>query len=319
MQISKNRLAVFAVILGFSFTFQAPGWAVAKAETKQAATAKLNKAALEAYVRHLFVWGPQITVTMSDPEPSELPGFQKVTVTGSAGGLKSVQVYHVSADGNKIVQGQIYDIRENPFRDELSKLKTGNGPSLGTPGAPVVLVLFTDFECPFCREEAKLLRQNLISTYPKEVRLYFKDFPLTPIHPWAKPAAIAGRCIYGQNEAMFWQYHDWIYAQQDTITPENLKQKIMDWAQNKEIDTLQLNQCIDGKVTEPEVNATMAEASALQLNATPALFINGRKAKPGLTWPQLKTIIDFELNYQKTANNAGDNSCCEVKLPSMVQ
>ncbi len=319
MQAGKKWLAVLTVVLGFSIAVQSPVYGGKKVNTKISAAAKVDKAALEAYVRHLFVWGPQITVTVADPVPSELSGFQKLTVIGSAGTVKSLQVFHVSADGRKIVQGQIYDIKENPFREELSKLKTGNGPALGTPGAPVVLVLYTDFECPFCREEAKMLRQNLVSTYPKEVRLYFKDFPLTPIHPWAKPAAIAGRCIYKQNEAMFWQYHDWIFSQQDAIKPENLKQKIMDWAQNKEIDTLQLGQCIDGKAAAAEVDATIAEGSALQLNATPTLYINGRKAKPGLNWTQLKAIIDFELNYQKTAHNAGDNSCCEVTLPSPVQ
>src|SRR6267378_3211269 len=61
------------------------------------------------------------------------------------------------------------------------KLHTDLQPSFGTPGAPVVIVLFSDFECPYCKEEAKALRSNLLATYPKEVRLYFKDLPLTQI------------------------------------------------------------------------------------------------------------------------------------------
>lgn len=289
--------------------------ALAAAQTTKKAT--FDKAKLEAFMRHLFIWGPQVTVTVSDPKPSELPGFHEVAVSGVAGQASFNQKFYVSNDGRKIVQGRVFDIQENPFREELAKLRTGMGPSFGTPGAPVVLVLFTDYQCPYCRQEAQMLRQNLIKTYPKEVRLYLKDFPLEPIHPWAKPAAIAGRCIYNQNEQAYWQFHDWIFDQQQTITPENLTTKVMDWAQGKEIDTLQISRCVEAKATESDVDNTVAEGRAIQVNATPTLFVNGRRLT-NVSWEQLKAIIDFELAYQKTAKNAGDNACCEVKLTSPV-
>ena len=60
----------------------------------------------------------------------------------------------------------------------------------------MVLVLFSDFQCNFCGKEAQMLRENLLKTYPEQVRLYFKDFPLEKIHPWAKTASIAGRKEY---------------------------------------------------------------------------------------------------------------------------
>ena len=88
------------------------------------------------------------------------------------------------------------------LQDDLDKLKTEFQPSLGTPGAPVVLVAFSDFECPHCKDEATMLRQNLLSAYPTQVRLYFKDFPLEAIHPWAKTAAIAGRCVFRQSASL---------------------------------------------------------------------------------------------------------------------
>ena len=79
-----------------------------------------------------------------------------------------------------------------------------------------------------------MLRENLLKTYPKEVRLYFKDFPIDQIHPWARPAAIAGRCVFRQNPQAFWDYHDWIFDKQAEITPENLRAKVMEWAAAKE-------------------------------------------------------------------------------------
>src|SRR6202030_3522662 len=102
------------------------------------------------YIRHLLVWGPQIGVTIDDPKPSPLPGFVQVGVHGSAGQAHQDLVFYVSKDGQRIVQGNVYDIALNPFKTELDKLKTELQPSLGTPGAPVVIVEFSDFQCAYC-------------------------------------------------------------------------------------------------------------------------------------------------------------------------
>jgi protein-disulfide isomerase len=181
-----------------------------------------DKPTFEAYVRHLNVWGPQITVEIADPKPSDMPGFSLVNVHASAGGASADFQYYVSKDGQKVVQGNLYDISQNPFKADLDKLKTDLQPSFGTPGAPVVLVEFSDFECPMCKEEAKTLRDNLLSAYPKQVRFYFLEFPLDQLHPWARAAAIAGRCIFRQNANAFWDYHDWIFAHQDEIKAETM-------------------------------------------------------------------------------------------------
>jgi len=280
------------------------------------ATPALDKAAVEAYIRHLFAWGPDIKVELGDAKPSGISGLSEVTLRASAGGQSVEQQYLVSQDGTRIIRGTVYDIRQNPFHEDLSKLTNLEGPSLGTPGAPVVLVLFTDFECPYCREQAVELRDNLLATYPKQVRLYVEDFPLEPIHPWAKAAAIAGRCIYRQNPDAYWRFFDWIFAQQEQIQPGNLRAKIMGFAQNSQIEALGLGRCIDSKDTEGEVNDAMALGKTLQVEATPTLFINGRRIASLVRWPRLKGIIDNELEYQKMAKNAGDQPCCVVSPPS---
>src|SRR3989442_1530718 len=110
----------------------------------------------------------------------------------------------VSADGAKILQGNIWGINFNPFKKDIDRLKTQYEPSMGTPGATVVLVEFSDFQCPYCKEEATMLRKNLLAEYPAQTRLYFKTFPLVSLHPWAKPAAIASRCVFRQDAPAFW-------------------------------------------------------------------------------------------------------------------
>jgi len=276
----------------------------------------LDKPTLEAYVRHLFVWGPQIKVDISNPKPSPLPGLMEVIVHASAGNAAQDEVFYISKDGQTLVRGSIFDVKDNPFKADLDKLKTDQQPSFGTPGAPVVLVLFSDFQCPFCKEEAKMLRGNILSAYPKQVRVYFKDLPLDQIHPWAKPAAMAGRCVFKQNPAAFWDYHDWVYEHQAEITKDNFHDKALEFAKGKEIDALQFGRCMDTKATEAEVDKSVAEARELKVMSTPTLFVNGRRLPAQVAWPDLRQIIDQEIEYQKTAKNAGEDCGCEVKLPS---
>ncbi len=277
----------------------------------------LDKPTLEAYVRHLLLWGPQIKVSISDPKPSELKGFYEVRVRGTAGRAYQEDTFYISSDGQKIVRAVVYDVDKNPFFKNIAKLHTESAPSLGTPGAPVKLVLFTDFGCAFCRKESEILRTNLLKTFPDQVRLYFKDLPLESIHPWSKKAAIAGRCVYAQSEDAFWTYHDWMFAHQREITLENLNDKVLEFARGVPgLDTLRLGRCLETRATEKEVDESLAEARALGLNATPTLFINGRRISSQLPWANLKQIIELELDYQKSAMDAGDAGCCAVKLPT---
>ncbi len=284
-------------------------------QTQTAPKSALDKATLEAYVRHMYVMDSRIGVQISDPKPDELPGFKQVTVHATMGNQSQDIVFHISQDGKKIVQGAVFDISHNPFQADLDKLKTVGAPGEGTSGAPVAIVEFSDFECPYCREEAKLLHDNLLKTYPTQVKLYFKEFPLEGLHPWAKRAAMASRCVQRQNQDAFWAYHDWIFEHQDQITPDNLRDQVMDWAKGQsQIDAVKLGQCMDDKLTEADVDNTLAQGRELGINSTPTLFVNGRRIEKAIDWPTMKSIIDFEIEYQKTAHDAGDDCGCQLKL-----
>ncbi len=303
---------LLCIALLASALLSAPGTPEKVPEKKSA----WDKPTFEAYVRHLNVWGPQIKVEIGEPKPSRMPGFSEVVVHASAGQASADFPYYVSKDGQTVVQGSIYDIAQNPFKSELDKLKTDLQPSFGTPGASVVLVEFSDFECPMCKVEAKNLRDNLLSTYPKQVRMYFMEFPIDQLHPWARAAAIAGRCIFRQKAAAFWDYHDWIFAHQDEVNAGNLKDKVVEFAKGKDLDVLQLTRCMDNKETEGEVDKAQAVGRDVGVNATPTLFINGRRLVGSADWNTLKSVIDYEIDYQKVAHNAGEDCGCEVKLPA---
>jgi protein-disulfide isomerase len=281
----------------------------------------LDKATLEAYVRHLYVMDSRIAVQISDPRPSEdLPGFLDVTVHASMGAQTQDFKFYVSKDGSRLVQGAVFDIDHNPFKPDLDKLKTDGAPGIGTTGAPVAIVEFSDFECPYCKQQAKLLHDNLLSAYPTQVKLYFREFPIESLHPWAKSAALAGRCVMRQNAGEFWDYHDWIFGQQEKVTAQNFKDQVMGWVKDrKDLDAMKFGECLDTKATEAEVEKSLAEGRDLGVNSTPTLFINGRRIAQAMDWPALRSIIDYEIEYQKTAKDAGDDCGCtlDLNLPGM--
>jgi protein-disulfide isomerase len=298
-----------------------------KSAPASTAVSALDKTQLEAYVRHLLAVIPEVQVKIDDPKPSSTPDLLQVEVHFNYQGRSQDETFYVTKNGQNIIRGVVYSFADNPFKEDLDKLKTTGAPSFGPATAPVTVVEFGDFECPNCKEEAKTLRDNVPTQFPTQVRVVFKDFPLEAIHPWAKTAAIAGRCVFHQSPAAFWKFHDWIYEHQTDITSENLKTQVLDFAKSAaDLDGLQLGRCIDTKATEGEIDASIAEARALHVDATPTVFLNGRRLIGNYPWQNLDQIINGELNYQKSAQNAPpaaagtaaakDDKCCEVKIPS---
>ena len=302
---------------------------LAPAFAADASRPAFDKVKLEAYIRHLLPFAPQVQVQIGDPTPSPVPGLKEVKVKFTYGEYSQDSTLLIAADGKHIVRGDVFDMNASPFQAQIDKLKTDGAPSFGTPGAPVTLVVFSDFECPLCREEAKSMRANLLKTYPTQVRVFFKDFPLAQIHPWAMAAAIAGRCIYHQEPKTFWDYYDWIYENQAAINADNLKAKVIEFAAAHNLDSLQLGHCLDTKATEKEVDASIAQGKSIPglliegqrmdgVDSTPTLYMNGMPVVGNIPWDNLKSLIDKELNYQQTAREASEK-CCEIKLPSVIK
>ena len=110
-------------------------------------------------------------------------------------------------------------------------------------------------------------------------------------------ASIAGRCVFRQNQQAFWKFYDWDYENQDDITVETLKTKVLGWARGNgitEINAGELERCMDSKATDAEVSRNYSEGKAAGVTGTPTLFVNGRKS-PSAQVPGLQKMIDAEL------------------------
>jgi protein-disulfide isomerase len=280
-----------------------------------------DKVKLETYLRHLEVWPPMINMKIDDPKPvADMPGFNKVVVHLSYNDARLDTSYFVSSDGQKIFKGEVYDLNKNPFQANIDKIKTDQQPSFGAPvGAPVTLAVFGDFECPYCKEEAGILRQNVPATFGDKVRVYFMDFPLESIHPWSRAAAVAGRCVLKQGESAFWKYHDWIYDKQTEITPDTYNAKLMEWAGQSGVDAVQLGRCVDGKATDAEVNRTQEMGHSLGVDGTPTLYLNGRKLMDqNAQWSTLQQLISLEIDHQAKVKEDAEK-CCVVEIPKIIK
>jgi len=270
------------------------------AQTKTA----FDKATLEKYLRRVEVFPVPVEMQIDDPKPSKyLPGFSEVAVHISHDDESKDELYYISKDGQTIIQGDpsaitVFNINQSPFQANLDKLHTNNQPSFGPANAPVTIVEFGDLECPSCKAEAPIIREIIPMTYADKVRVVFKDYPLELIHPWARAAADAGRCIFHQNAPTFWKFYDWMDNIQEGITPGILNAQVLEWAGKNGLDTAKLGACMENKEYDSEVAANIAEGKVLGVKGTPSLFVNGHKIG-GVEWSVMEGLIKTELDASK--------------------
>ncbi len=161
------------------------------------------------------------------------------------------------------------------------------GPAKGPEGAPVTIVEFSDFQCPFC-SKASQVAQQVVTAYAGKVRLVFRDFPL-PFHDKAQKAHEAGRCAGDQGK--FWELHDWMFANQSKLDVASIKEA----AKGLGIDAAKFDACVDGGTHAAKVKADLEAGSDLGVNGTPSFFVNGKPMSGGLDFEKLKAAVDAEL------------------------
>jgi protein-disulfide isomerase len=282
-----------------------------------AAPPKLDKTKLEAYIRYAEGFTSDVQFSIDDPIPSAYKGYFRVVAHLTKGGNRLDRVYYLAPDGQRFVNGSIWDLNESPFLDKLEHLPT-DGPAFGPADAKVTLVVFSDFECPYCRQLAKTLRDNIPQKFPNNVRVIYKDFPIDSIHPWAHAAAEAAHCIADEKIPAFWAFHDWIFEHQQELNPANLRGKTLDFAKQNELDTAKLASCIDTHASAAAVDQSLKAGQGLQIEQTPTLFINGRTVGGAISWDQLQSLIDLELKRPAGVPGPPVEKCCEVPVSTLV-
>jgi protein-disulfide isomerase len=186
------------------------------------------------------------------------------------------------------------DIEWQPMRESVEAI----GPQLGLQSAPVTIVEFSDFQCPFCRRLAPVLRE-LVHRYPTQVRLVFRNMPLTTIHHAAERAAKAGACAAAQGK--FWEMHDLMFAEQGSLSLDALKEK----ARRLKLDSKAFDQCIESDSTLKNVELDEKAAARLGLTSTPSSFVNGRFVAGSLPLYRWQEVVDDEIKRKTQPKLSG--------------
>jgi len=160
-------------------------------------------------------------------------------------------------------------------------------PVTGPESAPIEIVEFADFQCPYCQQVSPVVKQ-IMEKYGDQVKLVWKDYPL-PTHPDARPAAEAARCARDQGQ--FWPYHDKLFDNQDELTVANLKR----WAAELGMDAATFDACLDGGTHRDLVEAGVQEGNRYGVSSTPTLYVNGRAVVGALPFEMFDDIVEEEL------------------------
>jgi len=264
--------------------------------TAQGPSPEELKKKVDAYLRNMFAFGPDVKLAVGDFKESGVANLLETNVTVTIGENKQDATMWVSKDGKYLLRGEMVDMSKDGFAENRAKLDLKAAPVTGADNATVTIVEFADFECPVCRQLHEAIR-GLLPKYP-QARLVFKDFPLEQMHPWARTGALAGRCAYQQDPKAFWKMYDSLYDNQDVISAANAWDKAVDYAGQAGLKTDAFKSCITSPEATAAVDASIANGKLLDVNSTPTLFVNGRRVV-GADANQLEQVIQYELQHLK--------------------
>ena len=182
---------------------------------------------------------------------------------------------------------------------ELPKIDA-NDATFGNQDASVKVVVFSDFQCPYCKVLFQSIR-GIMSQYKDKVVFDYKELPLD-IHPQANNAALAAECAKDQGK--FWEYADKLYANQNDWANTKDTAKFKQYAAVLGLKTADFNKCIDGKNGQSQIDASKQEATDFGISGTPAIFINDQFSSGAISTDQLKKTIDDQLSGN-TGGNTG--------------
>ncbi|HQR44946.1 MAG TPA: thioredoxin domain-containing protein [Thermoanaerobaculia bacterium] len=271
--------------------------------------ALIDKALLEARAKKEGITVDallQREVTSKVPEPAEAY-LRSIYEQAKAGGRQLPPFPEVQAEIAAFVKGQnVQNIRqayvarlraESPVEVLLPPLLLpkvdvkAEGPTRGDQKAPITVVEFSDYECPYCGTVEPTIKR-ILEQYPGKVRLVLMQYPLS-IHPFAPKASEAALCAGEQGR--YWEMHDKLFANQKALGVDALK----GYARALALDPAAFDKCLDSGRMSAVINANMKAGEAAGVNSTPYFLVNGRPLSGAQPFERFKALIDWELAAAK--------------------
>jgi protein-disulfide isomerase len=257
---------------------------------------------IEQQVRIFYTIPSNVKVVLGPTRPSEFPNYDALTITFDGGAKKQTYDFLLAKDGKTLLRMTKLDLSKDPFAEVMKKIDVKGRPTRGNSKAKVVAVNYDDFECPFCSRMHQMLFPELLKEYGDRVVFIYKDFPLAEIHPWATHAAVDANCLAEQNPDAYWDFADYIHANQKEVSSEKshdgefavLDRLAVAQGQKHNLDATKLQACIQAQ-QDDSVKASVHEGEALGVEATPTMFVNGEKVDGALPIGELRAVLDRAL------------------------
>ena len=257
---------------------------------------------IERQVRTYYTIPPRVKVEISQLKPSEFPNYDGLTITFEGNEKKQSYEFLLSKDKKTLIRMSKLDLTKDPYADVMKKIDITGRPTRGNKNAKVVVVNYDDLECPFCTRMHQTLFPELLKEYGDRVLFVYKDFPLSEIHPWAMHAAVNAGCLASENSDAYWDFADYIHANQSEVNSEKTRSSQFDAldriaVQNGKkynVDSNKLQACIKAQ-NDTAVKASIKEGDSLGMSATPTIFVNGQEVDGALPASEVRNIFDKAL------------------------
>jgi protein-disulfide isomerase len=171
----------------------------------------------------------------------------------------------------------------------LDDVSADDDPATGSDDPEVVIVEFSDFQCPYCARFHQQTFSQLMENYGDRVQFVYRDFPLESMHPQALPAAEAAECADDQDA--FWEYQDLLFANQGSLDSDSL----ISYAEDLQLDVDEFRECFESGKYEDEVRADLDDGTAYGVSGTPTFFINGLRLVGAQPYSAFEQAIEQEL------------------------
>ena len=279
------------VSLAVALTMAIPLWG------QQAASVTLpSEETVNSFMRQTFGYDPSVTWKISSIKPSTANGLAEVVVVVGNQQGQQVTTFYVTPDGKHALVGDLIPFGAKPFAPALQALeKDANGPSRGPAVPSVLLVEFSDLQCPHCKEAQPIIAK-LLADEPG-AKFVFEQYPL-PQHNWAAKGAAYADCIGRLNKESVWKFIQGTFDEQSNITEANADEKLNTIADASGAKSSEIAACAAKPETRKRIEDSIALGTSVGVNSTPTLYVNGRRISNmnAIPYDVLKGLVEYGAN-----------------------
>ncbi len=275
------------------------------AQPAQNPTTELNRR-IERQVRAHYNIPDSVAISVGERKPSDFPGYDVVQVIFTQDANHTPNDFLLSQDGKTLIRLTKFDLQRDPYAENMKKISLAGRPVRGTRDSKVTVVVYDDFQCPFCSRMHRTLFGQVFNDYKDRIQVVYKDYPLFQIHPWAGRAANDANCLAELNNDAFWDFADAVHLNPDQVTGTRDKSRGLpeqmaaldvltyQTGSKRGVDQGKLQACVKAQ-SDKTVKDSVREAEGLGVSATPTLFINGRRMEGVMDSAELRAALNAAL------------------------